>query len=99
MLADRVWPRGVTKEKAGLDEWCKTLAPSTELRKWFGHDPDKWDEFSKRYTKELKAVQDDAQALLQKAGNKSLILLTGTKDMDHTHIITLKKYLSGLKGR
>lgn len=97
VLADRIWPRGMTREKAAIDEWCKELSPDTALRKWFAHDPEKWAEFSKLYIKELKAAQDDARALLTRANKKPLILLTGTKDMDHTHIIILKKYLSDLK--
>lgn len=97
VLADRIWPRGMTKEKAALDEWCKTIAPSTDLRKWFGHDPDKWAEFSKRYEKELKAVKGEARALFARSGKKPLILLTGTKDMDHTHIIVLQKFLNSLE--
>lgn len=97
VLADRIWPRGMTKEKAALDEWCKDIAPSADLRKWFGHDPDKWPEFSKRYEKELKTLKAEGQALLERTGKKPLILLTGTKDMDHTHIIILKKFLAELK--
>lgn len=96
VLADRIWPRGVTKEKAALDEWCKDVAPSTDLRQWFDHDPDKWAMFSMLYLKELKGVKDQAIALLEKSGKAPLILLTGTKDMEHTHIIILKKYLSSI---
>ncbi len=97
VLADRIWPRGMTKEKAALDEWCKAVAPSTNLRKWFGHDPEKWTEFSKRYEKELKAVKDEARALIVRSGKKPLILLTGTKDMEHAHIIVLEKFLNSLQ--
>ena len=94
VLADRIWPRGMTKEHAALDEWCKALAPSTALRQWFKHDPDKWEEFSRCYLDELKAVREEAQALRAKAGKKPLILLSATKDTKHTHTIILKKYLS-----
>lgn len=96
VLADRVWPRGMTKEKASIDEWCKDLAPSTALRKWFQHDLEKWAEFSKRYQSELKPMRDEARALMKRAGKKSVILLTATKDMDHTHVIVLRKYLAEL---
>ena len=96
VLADRLWPRGMTKERAALDEWCKDIAPSTDLRKWFGHAPEKWAEFGKRYMKELSLAHDEAQELLKRSGKTPLILLTATKDMDHTHLIVLKKYLSGL---
>lgn len=97
MLADGIWPRGMSKDKAALDEWCKAVAPSKELRQWFDHDPDKWTQFSKDYTKELKDRQDEARALVTRAKRKPLILLTGTKDMEHSHLLVLKKYLSGLK--
>lgn len=93
VLTDRVWPRGITKAKAALDEWCKELSPSSELRKWFNHDPEKWDEFSKRYVKELKVVKAEGKELLTRVKSNPLILLTGTKDMEHTHIIVLKNYL------
>ena len=96
VLADRVWPRGMKKEKAALNEWCKNIAPSAGLRTWFGHDPEKWPDFSQKYEKELRIVQDEAYALLERSGKNPLILLTGTKDMKHTHIIVLKKFLSGL---
>ena len=58
VLVDRLWPRGLTKEKVAADEWLKDIAPSTELRKWYGHDPKKWDEFYKRYKAELKDKMD-----------------------------------------
>lgn len=96
VLADRIWPRGVAKDKAQLDEWCKPLSPSTDLRKWYDHDVEKWPEFSKRYRHELDRLSDEARALLKRSGKKPLILLTATKDMDHAHIIILQKYLSDL---
>lgn len=96
VLADRIWPRGMTKEKAAIDVWCKDLAPSADLRRWYGHDPDKWAAFSKRYRAELKDAREDGRALLKNAGKKPLILLTGTQDMDHTHIIVLKKFLESI---
>ncbi|MFA5593362.1 MAG: DUF488 family protein [Micavibrio sp.] len=97
VLADRLWPRGLTKEKAALDEWCKAVAPSTGLRQWFGHDPEKWAEFGQRYKKELKEARQEGRDLLKRAGKNPLILLTATKDMEHTHIIVLKKFLTDLK--
>lgn len=96
VLADRLWPRGLSREKAGLDEWCKALAPSTGLRTWFGHDPAKWTEFSRRYEQELRGGKDEARALLDRAGGQALILLSAAKDTRHTHTIILKRYLSGL---
>lgn len=97
VLADRLWPRGMSKERAHLDEWCKDVAPSNKLRTWFGHDPKKWREFSRLYLAELKDARDEARALLQRAGKKKLILLTGTKDMEHTHVLVLQKYLAALR--
>jgi len=98
VLADRIWPRGMTKEKARLDDWCKDIAPSTDLRKWFGHDPEKWTDFKKRYQQELKApaARDAARDLLKKAGKKSIVLLSGTRDTDHVHTLVLKDYLEHL---
>lgn len=96
VLADRLWPRGLSKEKAALDEWCKALSPSAELRTWFAHDPAKWKEFSQRYRDELRDGREEAGALLERADGKSLILLSAAKDTEHTHTIVLKRYLSGL---
>lgn len=96
VLADRIWPRGITKERAALDEWCKDLAPSTDLRKWFNHDVQKWPEFSKIYIEELKKTQEDVIGLIKRSEKKSLILLSGTKDKEHTHTIILKKFISSL---
>ncbi|WP_404952730.1 DUF488 domain-containing protein [Streptomyces sp. 147326] len=81
VLVDRVWPRGMTKDKAHLDEWCKQVAPSTELRKWYSHDPERFTEFSRRYRTELKDPEHaDALAHLRDlAGDRPLTLLTATK--------------------
>src|SRR5215471_3022753 len=81
VLVDRLWPRGLTKAKAALDEWCKNVAPSDELRKWYGHDPDRFAEFSRRYRKELKDPEH-AEAvghLRDLASHHALTLLTATK--------------------
>lgn len=84
VLVDRIWPRGVTKSRAALDEWCKDVAPSTELRKWYSHDPAKFTEFSRRYRDELQ--QDERGAALQHlrdlAAEQRLTLLTATKQPD-----------------
>ncbi len=82
VLVDRLWPRGVSKDDAQLDEWCKQVAPSTELRKWYSHDPAKFDEFARRYRAELK-VSEQAEAVRHLRGlavGRRLTLLTGTKD-------------------
>lgn len=96
VLIDRIWPRGITKEKAKLDEWCKELAPSTELRKWFAHDPKKWESFCKKYKKELEGKCKEATDLLARAGKKTLVLLYGAKDTQHTHAIVLEEFLEGV---
>ncbi len=96
VLADRLWPRGISRERAALNEWCKALAPSTALRQWYAHDPEKWPEFSRRYARELAQEKEEARALLARSGKKPLILLTGTKDMAHTHALILKRFLEKL---
>jgi uncharacterized protein YeaO (DUF488 family) len=84
VLVDRIWPRGMTKEKASLDEWCKQIAPSTVLRTWYGHDPERFEEFTRRYREEL-TEPEQAEALarlhgLAEAG--TLTLLTASKAVD-----------------
>lgn len=81
VLVDRIWPRGMTKAKAALDEWCKDVSPSTELRKWYGHDPAKFDEFTQRYKAELEAPArtQALDHLRELAKAKRLTLLTATK--------------------
>lgn len=96
VLIDRLWPRGVTKAEAALDEWCKGLAPSAELRSWFGHDPEKWESFRKKYRAELKPNREEAEALLHRAGKKNLVLLYAAKDEAHCNAQVLKDYLSSL---
>lgn len=94
VLVDRLWPRGVSKEKAHLDLWLKEIAPSTELRKWFGHIPSKWEEFEKRYTKELQENQELIQQLkdLEKK-YKQVTLLYGARDTEHNEAVLLKEFL------
>lgn len=99
ILVDRLWPRGISKESAHIDVWMKEVAPSTELRKWFGHDPEKWSEFQKRYTKELT---DNKQLLLDikklESEHKTVTLLYGAKDTEHNQAQVLLQVLSKLKG-
>src|SRR5699024_4598207 len=97
VLVDRVWPRGVSKEKAQLDHWMKEVAPSNELRKWFGHDPEKYETFKKRYKEELKSG-DQAEQLaelkqLTKAHDKHILLLYAAKDEEHNQAKVLKEIL------
>lgn len=95
VLVDRVWPRGVSKEDAHLDDWNKDVAPSTELRTWFGHDPDKFEEFSRRYREELDTDQGHKalQRLRDAVTGKRLTLLTATKDIEHSQVAVLASLL------
>ncbi|EMI54862.1 DUF488 domain-containing protein [Rhodopirellula sallentina] len=97
VLVDRLWPRGVKKEPLQLDQWAKNLAPSDELRQWFGHDPDKWAEFRKRFLHELSGKKDDAYELLQVAGERSILLVYAAKDEQHNNAVVLKEYLGKRK--
>ncbi len=93
VLVDRLWPRGVTKTKANIDLWIKDLAPTTELRKWFGHDPEKWSEFQKKYRAELKGnpALSEIRAL-SRQGNVTLVY--AAKDQMHSHALVLKQVLT-----
>ena len=93
ILVDRLWPRGLTKEKAALDLWLKDAAPSTELRKWFGHDPARWDEFRRRYREELDAMPDATARLRDLAKQGKLTLLYGAHDEAHNNAVVLANYL------
>jgi uncharacterized protein YeaO (DUF488 family) len=94
ILVDRLWPRGLTKEKAHVDLWLKDIAPSTGLRKWFGHEPAKWEEFKKKYLLELKE-NDVAVSLLKDKARETVTLLYGAKDHEHNEAIVLLDYLGG----
>jgi len=93
VMVDRIWPRGVSKDKADLDEWMKNIAPSTKLRKWFGHDRERWQEFKKRYFEELDAHSEDIDSLRKKAEQGRLTLVFGAKDEEHNNAVALKEYL------
>ena len=93
-LVERLWPRGVKKEDLKLDAWLKDAAPSTELRKWFNHDPAKWTEFQRRYRAELKAHPEAWQPILE-AGSKGLVtLLFSSHDAEHNNVVALKDFLA-----
>jgi uncharacterized protein YeaO (DUF488 family) len=83
VLVDRLWPRGVGKSKAAIDRWMKDLAPSTELRRWFGHDPSRWDEFRRRYEAELSRKSDQLEELRALARSGPLTLVFGARDELH----------------
>jgi uncharacterized protein YeaO (DUF488 family) len=91
LLVDRVWPRAVTKDELRIDGWLKDLAPSTELRKWFGHDPKKWDTFKERYARELAQHPDALQELVEKAKAGRVTLVFGAKDTLHNNAVALKE--------
>lgn len=96
VLVDRVWPRGIKKEDAQLDEWLKDVAPSTELRKWYGHDPERFDEFKRRYRDELSTDEGkEAFGQLQSiAGKGAITLLTASKDPDISQAQVLAELLA-----
>ncbi|MCZ7589932.1 MAG: DUF488 family protein [Gaiella sp.] len=93
VLVERLWPRGVTKEAAHLDEWAKELAPSTELRRWFGHDPSRFEEFRRRYRAELAERDRELDALRQRARSEALTLVYGARDTEHNGAIVLAELL------
>lgn len=93
ILVDRIWPRGVSKENAKLDDWIKEIAPSTDLRKWFNHQDERYDEFSKKYKEELERHQDLVKDLLAVAKAKQLTLLYSAKNEKYNQAVVLKEYL------
>lgn len=95
VLVDRVWPRGMRKADAHLDEWLRDVAPSTELRRWYGHDPERFDEFRRRYLAELRDPprQAAAEHLRSLVGEHDLTLLTATRDLAHSQAAVLADWL------
>jgi uncharacterized protein YeaO (DUF488 family) len=93
VLVDRLWPRGISKEAAKIDLWVKEAAPSSELRKWFGHEPEKWGDFQKRYFKELDKKPEAVKELEKAAHKGSMTLVYGAKDEEHNNAVALKVYL------
>ena len=98
VLVDRLWPRGLTKERAKLDLWLKEIAPSTALRKWFDHDPAKWEGFSNRYVDELIANPEPVLKLEQQLRGSSVTLLYGAKDEKHNEAVVLRDYMMSRAG-
>ncbi len=99
VLIDRLWPRGIKKGDARIDEWLRDIAPSTELRKWFAHDPAKWAEFRKRYKKELESKEDLLRALRADIRKGTVTLLFAAKDTVHVNAEVLKEVLEKTTGR
>jgi len=96
VLVDRLWPRGVAKADAALDEWCKSVAPSDELRNWFHEDvEDRWRDFRRKYAEQLREESDELDRLARLADDPGLTLLTATKDRERNHTVVLKDVLKG----
>ncbi len=93
VLVERLWPRGIKKEDLKMDEWLKDVAPSTELRRWFSHDPAKWDEFRRRYYHELDANRPAWQPLAEAARQGLVTLLFSSHDTQHNNAVALKSYI------
>lgn len=97
ILVDRLWPRGLTKKAAAIDRWAKEAAPSTELRKWFGHEPARWEEFGQRYRAELKGKQDELDAIRTAAEAGPITLIYAAHDTAHSHAIVLRDALLDIR--
>lgn len=93
VLVDRLWPRGLSKEKAGIARWLKDLAPSTELRKWYGHDPARWEEFKARYFRELDQESEVIGELVEQAREGTVTLLYASTEKRINNAVALKEYL------
>jgi uncharacterized protein YeaO (DUF488 family) len=93
ILVDRLWPRGLSKDKVKVDLWQKDIGPSNSLRKWFGHDEEKWNEFKRRYFKELDKNIDSVNEILDKVNEESITLLYGSKEEKFNNAVALKEYL------
>lgn len=97
ILVDRIWPRGVSKKDLQLDKWMKEIAPSDKLRQWFDHDPEKFEEFRRRYQQELDSNGERVRQLAEIARNQDLTLVYGAKDREHNQAVVLKEYLENYK--
>jgi uncharacterized protein YeaO (DUF488 family) len=95
VLVDRLWPRGISKERAALDLWMKDIAPSSELRRWFGHDPKRWREFKTRYRGELLEHGSELALLRSRARKRPLTLLFGARNVEQNEAVVLKEVLTG----
>jgi len=89
LLVDRLWPRGLSKERAAIDQWMKEVAPSAELRRWFGHDPERWPEFQRRYRQELRARDDLVRGIAALASRGPVTLVFGARDEVHNDAVVL----------
>jgi len=94
ILVDRLWPRGVSRNDAHIDLWLKDVAPSAELRRWFGHDPQKWNEFRRRYQEELKENATAVDELREQIGQSTATLLYGARDSEHNNAVVLMDFIT-----
>ena len=97
-LVERLWPRGVKKDAVRLDAWLKDVAPSTKLRRWFGHDPARWSEFQRRYRAELDRNAEDLEPILKAARRGQVTLVYSSHDQEHNNAVVLKAYLESHLG-
>jgi uncharacterized protein YeaO (DUF488 family) len=97
VLVDRLWPRGIRKQALALDEWDRQLAPSDGLRKWFGHDPERWNEFRRRYRRELKRkpASESVRRLAERAERETVTLLFSSRDSEHNNAVALREAIEG----
>ena len=95
ILIDRLWPRGISKERAAIDQWMKDISPSTELRKWFGHDPARWEEFRRRYAKEVRHHADLLDQLRSLARQRPITLVYSAHDEKHNDAVELRQLILG----
>lgn len=93
ILVERLWPRGLKKEDAKVDEWLREIAPSTKLREWFGHDPEKWSEFEERYWKELKKKEEIVSKLVKEIKGKQITFVFAAKEEKHNNAVAIKEYI------
>jgi uncharacterized protein YeaO (DUF488 family) len=98
-LVDRLWPRGVSKSDLDLDGWLRDLAPSTELRRWFGHDPDRFEEFRRRYLAEIGANREAAEPIIAALSAGPVVLLFSARDTEHNQAVVLREFLLDESGR
>ncbi len=97
ILVERLWPRGVSKRDAKIDLWPKEVAPSSELRRWFNHEPDKWSEFKRRYFKELRAGQESLEPILERARTGRVTFVFASRELRFNNAVALKEYLEKLE--
>jgi len=98
VLVDRLWPRGISKADAELDDWLKSIAPSDELRKWFHKDPSRWGEFRRKYLSELKEHREVIRPLAQRADRERVTLVYSANDKEHNNAVVLRQYMEMLGG-